>query len=420
MSLAEVIKNSFDYFRRTKEAITPDLYRKVFCEEAKKLGINIADCDTVEKYLQKLEPNIKKQASKYRIRNSDELLIFLIAHLNRYSSATKGDVISMQTSLIKQLLSFIETMPIEELKNEAKYSLSRDLNHMLVLQDEKNRWQNITSTDHFSIFNKLSDLEPNKLQQLDLIIEDLKRDRFGNEELLDRTKELNSVAMELREIIESHEKEREEIVCNLEKCDEKNDVVSILKKLKTLFEKPENSIDRLEELNKKTKELQEELERVRSEANEDYITKTLNRRAINSVLENLENSKSNYTTLLLNIDKYDELLVSLGRSSGETIQLTILTVIKNSIDPNIAIGRYGGNTFIIVVEKEQIAAKLAKDIVEMMPKKRFLYESRKFSVTLSIGAASRSDFNSLEETIAHSDKMLTAAKNSGGNRVVFE
>lgn len=198
MSLTEVIKNSLNHFKQTRDPITPDLYRDVFCAEAKKLGIGIEDCEKIEKYTQKLAPEIKKSAQNYRIKNIDEFMIFLISQLNRNSSSVKFDAISVQTSFIKILLNIIEKLSIEPLKKDAIHSLSRDLNNYMILQDEKTKWRK-NLTDINSIIETKQETETEN------------ENRFKSDEIQAETDILNSAIFELSEILNEYDKNREKI-----------------------------------------------------------------------------------------------------------------------------------------------------------------------------------------------------------------
>lgn len=400
MSLGEVIKSSFNHFKTTKEAITPEAYTQVFCTEAKKMGFSFAECERVERTIGKLETNAKKQAYDLRIKTIDELLTFLIALANRQPQSTRNDTISAQTTLIRLLLQLIEKFPNRALSNEAKQSLTRDLNYPMIVQDEKQKWQKILNE---TSFENIAD-------------QSLEKNTFDESDLISQTDKLNSIALELKEIVTDQHKSNSNLACELDNCDNKNDLFSIVEKLKNLFssssDKTAKNISDLGGLTDKLLDLKKELDQANREKTEDYITKTLNRRGLDQALREISSSYLAF----LQIDRYEDLVVTLGRKSGETIQYTIITVAKNSLPNDAIIGRYGGNTFLMIFH--QNAKETLENLVAKLPKKRFAYEDKNFSVTLSIGLVKQEANESIENALIRADEALKIAKESGGNRVV--
>ena len=121
---------------------------------------------------------------------------------------------------------------------------------------------------------------------------------------------------------------------------------------------------------------------------------------------------------VLNIDDFRKINDELGNDKGDDVLRTLGSVLQGFIDEDTIIGRYGGDTFVIVFEsgiREENVEALNQIRKEFFRKK---YSFMKESVTLS-GGYSWFDVNmDLEGAISEAGRALASAKRSGKNRIM--
>ncbi|MDR2034562.1 MAG: diguanylate cyclase [Helicobacteraceae bacterium] len=399
MSLSEAIKNALEVFRQTKEPITPENYRRVFCAEAKKLGLNLHDCNFIARAIENLSPRIKKEAEAYRIRTQEELIVFLTSRLNQAtSSSSEFASLIVSTALVRRLLVVIEAMG-GELGEEAKFSLERDMSRPLILEDEKRRWTRLQSKS-----------APNLLTR-----------RLN--EASERIKTLEATIKEFHSALEAQNAENSELARTIERGEASGDnFLSAFKKTLANFNSSlKNRTQTIGDMQSRIDALEEELAKSKREALRDETTKAPNRRSINADLEERERefdaNKTDYVAVFLEIDDFENLLNELGIGSFETVLSIAADFLSKSLPQNATYGHYIGHTFLMLIvnqTKSEIETAL-QTIVTKMASKRFVYENRNFNVTLSVGAALRSQCKSEGDCISAADAALRFVKLNGGN-----
>ena len=65
--LTDIIKTVFTRLNKEKIPATPDMYRKLFCEEAKKLGIYTDDCNSINMLQESLSYKNRTKMKKLNI-----------------------------------------------------------------------------------------------------------------------------------------------------------------------------------------------------------------------------------------------------------------------------------------------------------------------------------------------------------------
>ena len=169
--------------------------------------------------------------------------------------------------------------------------------------------------------------------------------------------------------------------------------------------------------------------RVRShQANHDPLTGLQNR---NSVLEYLERQmaraireQSLIGIILVDVDYFKKVNDTHGHLAGDAVLRRIAAILNTDLRPYDAVGRYGGEEFLIVVPN--CNAGMARDVAERI---RVRIQEDKFApvlpveslpVTCSFGVAIANDGSwSVDSLLASADCALYEAKNSGRNKIVL-
>ncbi len=168
--------------------------------------------------------------------------------------------------------------------------------------------------------------------------------------------------------------------------------------------------------------------RLRSyQARHDSLTGLPNRR---STLEYLERQMSRAMrertplgAILADVDNFKKVNDSYGHQAGDAVLKKMAEIFNVVLRPYDAVGRYGGEEFLIVVPNCDVVT--ANEIAERI-RVRFMEESftsvlhaQTFHVTCSFGVAiADGEPWNMDSLLAAADRALYAAKNAGRNRVM--
>jgi two-component system, cell cycle response regulator len=178
-------------------------------------------------------------------------------------------------------------------------------------------------------------------------------------------------------------------------------------------------------------ELQHELisarEELRDQATKDFLTRIWNRSYILDILgrELQRGARENRPVglLLADLDKFKTINDTYGHFAGDAVLREFVRRMSGSIRPYDAIGRYGGEEFLIVLPGCDVGAteKQAERMREALANDPMWFNEEAQLVTCSFGATAWvPGIAATEEALIRvADDALYAAKRQGRNRVVF-
>lgn len=152
----------------------------------------------------------------------------------------------------------------------------------------------------------------------------------------------------------------------------------------------------------------------------DSLTNLYNHGHIYQTLENeIELIKTNnqfMSVMMLDIDHFKRINDKYGHQIGDEVLVAISDIIKKNIRSTDVIGRYGGEEFLVILPRTDVAR--ASIIAERIRKsvEEFRMIDDNFKITVSIGLT-QYEGNDASTIIKKADKLLYRGKENGRNRV---
>lgn len=130
-----------------------------------------------------------------------------------------------------------------------------------------------------------------------------------------------------------------------------------------------------------------------------------------------------FGVILLDIDHFKEVNDTHGHLCGDSVLKEIAATIKDSVRPYDAVGRFGGEEFLIVVPKAdaQSAVRVAERIRQAVQSRAVAAAGAQVRVTASLGVAASTEIRpTAPQVLLHAaDEALYRAKKNGRNRCEF-
>jgi len=148
----------------------------------------------------------------------------------------------------------------------------------------------------------------------------------------------------------------------------------------------------------------------------DSLTQVYNRGKIIDLFK--ENLTSSNAVLLMDIDNFKEINDKHGHIVGDEVLVTMTDIVKGSIREGDAMGRYGGEEFLVILQNitQEEMNEVAERIRANVEGHSWPYDD--MVVTVSIGLTSCFS-NDPEEVLHEADTLMYQAKNTGKNRIVL-
>lgn len=164
-------------------------------------------------------------------------------------------------------------------------------------------------------------------------------------------------------------------------------------------------------------------EALRREAAHDGLTSLWNRKAILEVLQRelLRAGRDHQPVgvIMIDVDHFKAINDSRGHAAGDSVLRIIASGIAAMVRPYDAVGRYGGEEFLIVapncglVETWELAERVRLHVAGC----NIMVGGSSVQVSLSLGVATGEASADLEKVLHSADAALYQAKNAGRNRV---
>jgi diguanylate cyclase (GGDEF)-like protein len=172
--------------------------------------------------------------------------------------------------------------------------------------------------------------------------------------------------------------------------------------------------------------LQEQLiaarEAMREQATRDGLTGVWNRGAALDILgREFSRSRREHNPLVVlmsDLDHFKQINDTWGHQAGDVVLREVAIRLQSAVRPYNAVGRYGGEEFVVIVPGCDAASALdlAERLRECISASPIASATGPIPVTMSLGLASLAEDPSPESLILRADEALYRAKRAGRNR----
>lgn len=202
----------------------------------------------------------------------------------------------------------------------------------------------------------------------------------------------------------------------------------LIKKNLIQKEKLQEKVGKLEELNLKLKNLNEELEKeikekeilqrkLKKKANIDELTNLLNRRALFEVIQNIFKYNRKrvqvITICFIDVDKLKYINDNFGHKEGDIVLFKLGNILKEHIREKDYVGRIGGDEFLIYFENitKERAENIMQRINDKIDKENKII-SKNYQISISYGCVqyNPNKHNNLDDMIYSADRKMYIQK----------
>lgn len=160
-------------------------------------------------------------------------------------------------------------------------------------------------------------------------------------------------------------------------------------------------------------------------AKKDPLTKLLNRRSMNSILndhmEQLKKTGKRFTLILGDIDDFKKINDTFGHDAGDMVLVKVSDTINMNVSINDAVCRWGGEEILILVhEPVEMASLKAEKIRKAIEAATVSFEGIDIGITMTFGVAESLPGYKIEHLIQQADDKLYFGKKHGKNQVVTD
>lgn len=160
------------------------------------------------------------------------------------------------------------------------------------------------------------------------------------------------------------------------------------------------------------------------EANHDFLTGLLNRRAFESELElawnGLKEGNQSHMLFFLDLDRFKLVNDTCGHAAGDQVLQIIASLFQVQLDESAYLARIGGDEFGVLLPNASLSEgmRVAECLRKSVEEYRFYFENETFQLGVSIGITPvTNDTESLDEVLSMADSACYKAKHSGRNHI---
>lgn len=166
-----------------------------------------------------------------------------------------------------------------------------------------------------------------------------------------------------------------------------------------------------------TDEEHQQTERLRCEAQQDALTRLLNKNAIREMVEQtlVRQPQNTYTLLMLDVDNFKRVNDRLGHLFGDAVLMDVSAKLKRLFLKEVAVARVGGDEFAVFFQNELTVKEAAASAEEICVAFRYAYAGEKadYKISCSVGVAFSVTGDTYDTLFRRADTALYEAKARG-------
>lgn len=173
-----------------------------------------------------------------------------------------------------------------------------------------------------------------------------------------------------------------------------------------------------------TVDLLEHVNKYKTEANTDTLTKLFNRRSFDNILEKAislyHESNLYFSLVIIDLDDFKKLNDTYGHPAGDEVLRVFGRILQNNMRQEDSAFRYGGEEFAIIASGDKVEnIRLFVDRIHKEAREKvIIFEDQKISFTFSAGLVCIQKSFSKDDLISAADQALYHAKKRGKNQIV--
>jgi diguanylate cyclase (GGDEF)-like protein len=177
---------------------------------------------------------------------------------------------------------------------------------------------------------------------------------------------------------------------------------------------------------KKLQRMEKELEKVRQESKEDFLTKLYNKRALDELMAikeaEFERYEHNFSVVMFDLDLFKHVNDIYGHDAGDAVLSAFAKILKKECRAVDVVGRFGGEEFLAILSETNSLGGFifAEKVRKHVQKAKFMYKGKRIKVTVSGGVSDRKKHVSLQAALNSADEYLYKAKKDGRNQIAYQ
>ena len=160
-------------------------------------------------------------------------------------------------------------------------------------------------------------------------------------------------------------------------------------------------------------------------ANYDPLTNLLNRRSMDSYLEEsclrARRKRDRFSIIMADIDDFKKINDTYGHAAGDAVLIEVASVVSGEVRDDDCVCRWGGEEIVILVRSGMEQAKgVAWRICKEIASREIPIGEDTLKVTMTLGVAEYRDGESIDDIVGRADKRMYEGKLRGKNRVICD
>jgi diguanylate cyclase len=168
---------------------------------------------------------------------------------------------------------------------------------------------------------------------------------------------------------------------------------------------------------KEAHEMSRTAEQHKMAAMKDGLTELYNRKALDvrleGAFETFRETNNPFSLILFDVDKFKNINDNFGHVAGDTVLKKVAQCLKETFREDDFISRYGGDEFVVIIEKltEKMALEKISKFTENLGKKRFVsHKKGEINITVSAGFSFVQEGDTPKKLLEKADKNMYTAK----------